>query len=196
MEYASVYDLIAEKFSVRTALYPGSADDMTPSLDIPYVAYIDKASFVADFFRDKDALLQKLDRLKHYEGPCTFDFYAADYNDPLELTQFDLLISRYAGNVGQVMKRYLRDGGIFLVTEGPEDAAFAFCDTDYELIGTVCDWDGCVELTDGIAPPHYIAYAPEDTDEAPIQYPVQRTFCFRKVRPSNTRIISADSLKQ
>lgn len=103
MEYASVYDLIAEKFSVRTALYPGAADDMTPSLSIPYVAYIDKSSFSADFFRDKDALLQKLDRLKHYEEPCTFDFYAEDYNSPLELPQFDLLISRYAGNVGQAM---------------------------------------------------------------------------------------------
>lgn len=180
MEYASVYDLIAEKFSVRTALYPGSADDTTPSLSIPYVAYIDKSSFAADFFRDKDALLQKLDRLKHYEEPCTFDFYAEDYNSPLELPRFDLLISRYAGNVGQAMKQYLRDGGILLVTEGPEDADLAFCDADYELIGTVCDWDDRVELAAGIVPPHYMVYAPEDTDETLIQFPMQRTFCFRK----------------
>lgn len=186
MEYAGIYDMIAEKFSIRTALYPGSADDIAPSLAVPYVTYIDKASFVADFFRDKASLLQKLDRLKHYEEPCSFDFYAEDYNRPLELPQFDLLISRYAGNVGQTMKRYLRDGGILLVTEGPEDADLAFCDADYELIGTVCDWDGRVELAVGIAPPHYMVYAPENTDEAPIQFPMQRTFCFRKVSPQAT----------
>lgn len=181
MEYADVYNMIAAKFSIRTALYPGSADDIAPSLSIPYVAYIDRASFVADFFQDKAALLRKLDRSKHYEDPCTFDFYAEDYNDPLELPQFDLLISRYAGNVGQAMKRYLRDGGILLVTEGPEDADLAFCDADYELIGTVCDWDDRVVLAAGIAPPYYMTYTPEDTDDAPIQFPMQRTFCFRKV---------------
>lgn len=180
MEKTDIYSVIAEEFSLRTALYPGSADDIAPSLSIPYVAYMDTNPAIADFFRDKNALVQQMSLLKHYVEPCTFDFYAEDYNMPPNLPQFDLLISRYAGNVGQAMKQYLRDGGILLVTEGPEDADLAFHDPDYELIGTICQQNGRYELVAGIVSPEYLSYSSEDADDDPIQYPMQRTFCFRK----------------
>lgn len=182
MERADIYAAIAEQFHIRTALYPGSADDIAPSFSIPDVVYLDNSPLIADFFQDRDKLLQILNSEKRYAGDCRFTFYFADYNQPPELPQFDLLISQYAGNVGQVMKKYLKPDGILLVAEGPPDAGLAMIDPDYELIGTVKEKDGSVAIIPGIRPPDYLTI-PSDEGTAgmdPSSIAMDRLYCFRK----------------
>lgn len=183
MERAELYAAVAERFHIRTALYPGSADDIAPSFSIPYVAYLDSSPLTADFFRDGDCLLRVLNSEKRYAEDCRFAFYSADYNQPPELPQFDLLISQHAGNVGQAMKRYLKPGGILLVAEGPADAELALDDPDYELIGTVKDNGGIIEIVPGVCPPEYLILPADENsgDTEPICIPIDRNYCFRKV---------------
>jgi len=179
MTQAELYKAITSSYPIQTALYPGCGDDFAPSRFIPYVAYLDSGPLAAEFFRDTASLTRQLDKEKIYQEPGSFNFYAVDYNQPPELPQFDLLISRYAGNVGQAMKQYLKPGGILLVTEGPDDAQLAMRDPDYELIGTVKENGGSIGISPGVAPREFMTI-PQSEGEEPFCCPIDRVFCFRK----------------
>lgn len=49
----------------------------------------------------------------------------------------DLIISQYAGFVGQATKVYLKKGGILLCNDSHGDATLAYCDSDYEFVGVI-----------------------------------------------------------
>lgn len=178
--HKSIYQAVAQTFSIKTALYPGCGFDIAPSLYIPYVAYIDNAAYAADFFAEHRLLLQELDRRKQYSQAFDISFYAADYHAQLGLPQFDLLISQHAGPVGQIMKPFLKPGGMLLIAEGPEDAALALRDPDYELVGTV-QWDkNGARIVPELLSPQF--YSPPQSEE--IRIPIERNFCFRKAKLS------------
>ena len=52
-------------------------------------------------------------------------------------SQFDLLISQYAGFISRACKDYLKIGGYLLVNNSHGDAGLASIDKDYQLISTV-----------------------------------------------------------
>lgn len=179
-----IYRTVANHFEIRTALYPGSAMDVAPSLFIPQVVYLDNFSLIAEKFEDIEGIKRLINVHKAYSNPCDILFYAADYHYPPNLPQFDLLISQYAGNIGQVMKRFLKKDGILLVAEGPEDAKLAFAGTDYDLVGTIKQDDSDAQIVPGVLPVVYDTIYIEDDGEPPypVTVPRSRNFCFRKVR--------------
>lgn len=175
-----IYKTVAETYQIKTVCYPGSGDDIFPSLYIPNAIYIDSFSLVNDFFQQREQIQRYLDRNKLYNAPCTFSFYYQDYQSALNIPQVDLLISHCAGNVGHLMKPYLRLGGILLVTDLGEDAELALKDPDYELIGTICIYDKTLaEIVPGFQQPDRFV----SPDSAYMQgFPMDRNLCFRKVR--------------
>lgn len=182
-----IYKMIAQRFQINSALYPGCGYDIVPSRYIQEVVYLDNFKAVADFFSNREKLLNDLSDKKTYSGPCRMSFYEMDYHSPINLPQFDLLISQYAGDVGQAMKRFLRPGGILLAAEGPEDADLALKDPEYELLGTITGADGKIELEPGLAPAAFLkldfdAFAPSGIlgQYGVPSIPIDRNFCFRK----------------
>lgn len=172
-----IYKVITRQYHIGSALYPGCGYDIVPSLYIPEVVYLDHFKDVANFFRDRERLLNDLSGRKAYSEPCRFSFYKMDYHSPIDLPQFDLLISQYAGNAGQAMKRFLRPGGILLVAEGPEDAELALKDPEYELLGTITGADGKVEIEPGLRPAACFTLSSEWGGGS---VPIDRNFCFQK----------------
>lgn len=201
-ERRGLYQIVAERFDIKAALYPGCGLDIAPSLFIPNVVYLDFSPASSAFFEKRNCILDYIASQKAYSPPHEITFYASDYFDPPELPQFDLLVSQYAGNVGQTMKRFLKPGGILLVAEGPADFNLALQDPDYELLGTVLWEPGHTKFLPGIQEPVYVPYDEidfeepdleesdlqdpdfeDDGSEASVQtflVPLPRNFCFRK----------------
>lgn len=175
-----LYRTVAKAYQIKTACYPGSADDLFPSLYIPNVIYIDQFSVINDFFQQRERIQKYLDKNKVYSEPCRFCFYYQDYRYPLDIPQADLLISQNAGDVSQTMKSCLRPGGILLLAEGGENIRSVFKDPDYELLGTIRFYDQVhATIEPGLQPPEY--FFPSD-GSFPNGIPMERNFCFRKIR--------------
>jgi len=47
----SIYKAVARKYKVKSALYPGSHIDISPSLEIPKVIYVDNFKGTISFFK-------------------------------------------------------------------------------------------------------------------------------------------------
>src|SRR5690606_15277048 len=73
---------------------------------------------------------------KEYAEDPVIRFYQQDYNKPFADLgeEFDLVISQYAGFVGQAAKPYLRKGGLLVCNNSHGDASMASLDADYRLI--------------------------------------------------------------
>lgn len=178
-----VYQLVAERYQIKTAFYPGSGADIAPSLFIPHVVYLDNFPGISKFFQNQADIMGFINREKTYPGLCAIEYHEADYHCPPDLPQFDLLLSQYAGNVGQELKRFLKPGGILLVADGPDDAYLALRDPDYELLGTIrLEGDKAVILP-GVQPRQFQVIQGEDIGcpgAGPLKIPMSRDFCFRK----------------
>ena len=76
---------------------------------------------------------------KIYKSSPIVCFHADDYRDNnLSLgSDFDLLISQYAGFVSQYCKRHLKIGGLLLANNSHGDASMASIDSNYKLIGVI-----------------------------------------------------------
>jgi len=133
-----LFQLLAERYGIESALYPGSFVHITPSLVYPVTTYVETDARAKAFFADP-AIYAFIDRRKTYDREPEITFHAADYRrdlgDPEE--RFDLLISQYAGFVSQPCKRYLKIGGLLLVNNSHGDASMASIDDDYTLIAVV-----------------------------------------------------------
>ncbi|WP_214699658.1 MULTISPECIES: hypothetical protein [unclassified Exiguobacterium] len=132
-----VYETIADTFDVKRALYPGSHVDVAPSLVIPHVIYVDSFKGTIRFFKKLETVQELMDQRKEYDEPCTIEFYGQDYTFPLDIEPVDLIISQYAGFVGQATKHYLKPGGILLCNDSHGDATLARFDQTFELIGVM-----------------------------------------------------------
>ena len=132
-----VYETIASIFDVKRALYPGSHIDVTPSLVIPHVIYIDSFKGTIRFFKQLETVQELIDEQKEYDEPCTIEFFGQDYTQPLDIEPIDLIISQYAGFVGQATKDYLKPGGILLCNDSHGDATLARFDETFELIAVM-----------------------------------------------------------
>ncbi|VXB50689.1 conserved hypothetical protein [Exiguobacterium sp. 8H] len=132
-----VYETIADTFDVKQALYPGSHVDVAPSLVIPHVIYVDSFKGTIRFFKQIETVQELMDQRKEYDEPCTIEFFGQDYTQPLDIEPVDLIISQYAGFVGQATKQYLKPRGILLCNDSHGDATLARFDETFELIGVM-----------------------------------------------------------
>lgn len=132
-----LYNTIAKKFEIKSAIYPGSHVDVTPSFFIPKVVYIDSFKGTIRFFKYTDEIKEYLNQHKQYNEDCDFSFIGQDYTQPMDIPICDLIISQYAGFVGQATKQYLRIGGLLLCNDSHGDATLARFDDDFELVGVV-----------------------------------------------------------
>jgi inorganic pyrophosphatase len=132
-----LYRMIAQSYDIKSALYPGSHIDIDPSLVIENVTYVDNFKGAIKFFKKIEIIDEFLQANKEYPQECHFNFIPEDYNSKLDIDPVDLIISQYAGFVGQATKNYLKVGGILLCNDSHGDATLAKFDDDYKLIGTV-----------------------------------------------------------
>ena len=99
------------------------------------VTYADSFRNTHKFFEDEDTL-DFIKKNKEYSEKPNVRFYQQDYNKPFENLnkEFDLVISQYAGFVGQASKQYLKKDGILVCNNSHGDASMASIDVDFELI--------------------------------------------------------------
>ncbi len=133
----ALYRLVAKKYNIKRALYPGSHIDISPSLVIPDVTYIDNFKGAIRFFKKMSEIENYVNKNKNYQEKCKIEFWGTDYNDELNLGKKDMIISQYAGFAGQATKRYLKKGGILLCNDSHGDATLAYLDGDFELVGVI-----------------------------------------------------------
>lgn len=133
----NLYKNVVDAFQIKSALYPGSHIDIMPSFVIPVVTYIDNFKGTIQFFKEMDAIYNFIEENKEYKEDFILKFIGEDYSGNFEIEKVDLLISQYAGFVGQQTKSYLKAGGILLCNDSHGDATLANCDDDYEFIGIV-----------------------------------------------------------
>lgn len=132
-----LYESVARKYDVKRVLYPGSHIDIAPSLVIPHAIYVDNFKGAIKFFRKIELIQEYINQNKEYDGPCDIVFLGQDYTETLDIEPVDLIISQYAGFVGQATKKYLKMGGILLCNDSHGDATLARYDDDYEFIGVI-----------------------------------------------------------
>ena len=89
------------------------------------------------FFEDIRDIEKYVNRNKEYQEMCNIIFIGADYNNELNINKVDIIISQYAGFVGQATKRYLKEDGILLCNDSHGDATLAYLDEDYILVGVI-----------------------------------------------------------
>ena len=136
-DYTSIglFRELNEKFNIEKVFYPGSHVHIAPSLIFSMVTYADSFRNTHKFFEDKETIdFIKIN--KEYTEEPIIRFYQQDYNKPFrELdNDFDLVISQYAGFVGQAAKQYLKKGGLLVCNNSHGDASMASLDPDFELI--------------------------------------------------------------
>lgn len=134
-ERLELFQLIAAEFDVQRVLYAGSFVHVTPSFVFPFVVYVDNDKQANKFFKTPD-LQEFIDERKIYAQDASFKFYFADYRDGIDEKEesFDLLISQYAGFVGQYCKPFLKKGGLLLANNSHGDAGVAAIDKEYQLV--------------------------------------------------------------
>ena len=130
------FNILADKFNVKRALYPGSFVHIAPSLVFPEVTYIDTDKRAKAFFSDPQ-VGEYIRERKLYSDDFTVEFIPEDYRkNNLNITvQFDVLISQYAGFISKYCTRYLKVGGFLLVNNSHGDAGMASIDKRYSLVG-------------------------------------------------------------
>lgn len=133
----SLYKSVVKEYDIKTAIYPGSHIDIAPSLVVPKVTYIDNFKAAIKFFKEIDTIKQYVDQNKEYEEPCEIEFIGKDYRNTLTIEKVDLIISQFAGFVGQATKDLLKDGGLLLANDSHGDASLANLDEEFELIGVI-----------------------------------------------------------
>lgn len=132
-----LYKAIAERYKIRSALYPGSHIDIAPSFVIPKVIYVDNFKGAIHFFKNTELIKKYIVENKEYAELSDIVFIGQDYTSELDIEPVDLIISQYAGFVGQSTKKYLRIGGILLCNDSHGDATLSKFDDDYEFAGIV-----------------------------------------------------------
>lgn len=137
-DYTSIglFRALKGRFEINNVLYPGSHVHIAPSLVFSKVTYADSFRNTNKFFEATETLEYIKSNREYTEEPH-IRFFQQDYNLPFsELKQeFDLVISQYAGFVGQAVKPYLKDRGLLVCNNSHGDASMAAIDPDFKLVG-------------------------------------------------------------
>lgn len=132
-----IYKTVAKEYKVQSEIYPDSHIDILPSLVIPKVIYVDNFKGTMSFFKQMDVIKKFIASHKEYEEVPCIEFLGQDYTKSIEIEPVDLIISQYAGFVGQATKQVLKVGGILLCNDSHGDATLANFDKDFQLVGVL-----------------------------------------------------------
>lgn len=133
-ERVSLFEELKNTYGGSKALYLGSHIHISPSLVYPITAYVDSYKRAAKLFNDP-GLMQYIKKHKKYQQEPIVKFIQSDYTKALDIdTDFDLLISQYAGFVSTAGKKYLKTGGILVTNNSHGDASMANLDKNYKLV--------------------------------------------------------------
>ena len=137
-ERLELFQLLREKYSVISAIYPGSFVHVTPSFVFPVTAYVETDKRAKKFF-ENPGLHDFVQERKTYPEDPVIKFFAQDYQQSIagEEQRYDLLISQYAGFVSKHCKQYLKIGGTLLANNSHGDAGLASIDADFKFIGVI-----------------------------------------------------------
>ena len=148
-ERLDLFQLLATRYDIQSALYPGSFVHITPSLVYPKTVYVDNDKQAKKFFASSIPS-EFVSKHKQYKQEASLIFHAKSYTGDIgEVNKsFDLLISQYAGFVSQHCKQYLKVGGLLLVNNSHGDASMASIDNQFELVAVVTRRDGKHKIKD------------------------------------------------
>ncbi len=136
-DYTSIglFRELRKRYDIAKVFYPGCYVHIAPSLVFANVTYADSFRSTYKFFDSPDTH-EYIEQSKEYPDEAMLKFYQQDYNKPFIglKDDFDLVISQYAGFVGQSVKRYLRYGGLLVCNNSHGDASMASIDPDYKLV--------------------------------------------------------------
>ena len=132
-----LYRTVAKRYEIASALYPGSHIDIAPSMVIPKVIYVDNFKGAIKFFKNIEMIKKYIDGNKEYNEPCDIVFVGQDYTRELNIEPVDLIISQYAGFIGQATKEYLKTGGILLCNDSHGDATLSRFDNEFDFVGVI-----------------------------------------------------------
>lgn len=183
-ERLDLFEIIADKFNVQRALYPGSFVHITPSFVFPDVVYVDNDKQAKQFF-GKPEIFKFIAERKVYAQEAKVSFYFTDYRNSFEepLEAFDLLISQYAGFISQHCKRYLKIKGILLVNDSHGDASMAFIDPDYEFIGAILRNKGKHRISENGLETYFIPKKPVEVSKEYLEQ-IQKSIAYQKTASS------------
>jgi len=137
-EQVDLFRLLKQTYGHMKVIYPGCFIHISPSFIFSDVVYIDSDKNAKKFFSSNE-LIRLVHKRKEYSKDPKITFLGVNYENPIEefFSQFDLLISLYAGFISYACKDYLRIGGYLLVNNSHGDAGLASIDENYKLISTV-----------------------------------------------------------
>jgi hypothetical protein len=149
-ERLDLFQCIDGKYDIQRVLYPGSYVHITPSFFFPDVVYVDSDKGAKKFFDNQKLLQDFVYRRKNHLQKTKVTFHFSDYRNGIDEIEesFDLLISQYAGFVGQHCKRYLKKGGLLLANNSHGDAGVAASDDGYRLIAVVQSRSGKYRISE------------------------------------------------
>lgn len=129
-----LFEILKNKYAIKKALYLGSHIHITPSLVFPEVVYVDSYEKFKRMVLSEEAK-DFIEKNKQYSTRPKYSYVKQNYDNKLDIdSDFDLLISQYAGFVSQAGKKYLKKGGILVVNNSHGDATMAHLDVDFEFI--------------------------------------------------------------
>jgi len=148
-EMTQLFGILKEKYTIHSAIYPGSFVHISPAFIFPVTAFIDNDRRVAKFFADPE-VLALVEEKKKYREKTYIEAFQKNYESETTLKEesFDLMISQYAGFISQLCKPYLKIGGILLVNNSHADAGLAYLDKDYKLIAVANHIKGRWEISE------------------------------------------------
>lgn len=136
-DYTSIglFRELKKRYDIAEVFYPGCYTHITPSLVFPNVTYADSFRNTYKFWENAETHEFIMQNKEYPEEPM-IKFYQQDYNEPFTdlKDEFDLVISQYAGFVGQSVKRYLKWNGILVCNNSHGDASMASIDPEYRLV--------------------------------------------------------------
>ncbi len=160
-ERLDLFQLIADEFKVKRALYPGSFVHVTPSFVFPSMVYVDNDKQANKFFKSPE-IHRLIEKRKVYPQDASFMFHFTDYMDGFDEKEksFDLLISQYAGFVGQYCKPYLKKGGLLLANNSHGDAGVSAIDKEYQLVAVFSLRNGRYKMSKSNLDEYFIPKSP------------------------------------
>ncbi|WP_396667196.1 hypothetical protein [Microbacterium sp. R86528] len=141
---SGLFEGLVDRWPVDCALYLGSYVDLSPSVAIAAVTYVDVDRRAARFFADAQRVAADLQGRARPGAATEVKFLDADFTAPLAVAarSVDLIISLFTGPCWDECERYLRAGGLFLANASHGDASLAALDARLTLVAAATHRDG------------------------------------------------------
>ncbi|MEV8267804.1 hypothetical protein [Microbacterium sp. NPDC076911] len=141
---SGLFEGLTDTWAIERALYLGSYVDLSPSVAIPAVTYVDVDRRATRFFADEQRVAAELHGRARPGAATEVKYLDADFTAALAVEErsVDLIISLFTGPCWDGCERYLRADGLFLANASHGDASLAALDSRLTLVAAVTHRDG------------------------------------------------------